>query len=113
MIAEEICSTCYQSDRSDAVTGLAQCSLALGETERAVALAEEALREATEMGTLLFAIPAALTLAESLRASDAEPQLVHRALDKAESLIRQTGAVSYEPRLVAARNYENPPGGFA
>jgi tetratricopeptide (TPR) repeat protein len=103
-IAEKICSACYQSDRSDALDGLAQCSLALGETERAVALAEEALHEATEMGTLLFALRAALTLAESLRASDAEPQLVQRALDKAESLIRQTGAVSYEPRLVNARN---------
>jgi len=103
-IAEEICSTSYQSDRSDAVTGLAQCSLALGDTERAVALAEEALHEATEMGALLFALRAALTLAESLRASGAEPELVQRALDKAESLIRQTGAVIYEPRLVDARN---------
>jgi len=104
LIAEEMCSTHYQPDRSDAVTGLAQCSLALGETERAVALAEEALHEATEMGALLFALRAALTLAESLRASSAESQLVHHALDKAESLIRQTGAVIYEPRLVDARN---------
>jgi tetratricopeptide (TPR) repeat protein len=103
MIAEEMCSKFYRSDRSDAVTGLAQCSLALGESERAVALAEEALQEATEMGASLFALRAALTLAESLRASDAEPKLVHRALDKAESLIRQTGAVSYEPRLLDTR----------
>jgi len=104
MIAEEMCSNYYQSDRSDAVTGLAQCSLALGETERAVALAEEALHEATEMGASLFALRAALTLAESLRASGAEPQLVQRALDKAESLIHETGAVFYGPRLVEAKN---------
>jgi tetratricopeptide (TPR) repeat protein len=103
-IAEEICSTVYRSDRSEAVTGLAQCSLALGDAEGAVALAEEALHEATEMGALLFALRAVLTLAESLRASGAEPQLVHRALDQAESLIRQTGALSYRPRLVDARN---------
>jgi len=103
-IAEEICSTCYQSDRSDAVTELALCSLALGEKGRAIALAEEALHEATEMGASLFALRAALALGESLRASGTEPRLVQRALDKAESLICQTGAVIYEPRLVDARN---------
>ena len=56
------------------------------------------------MGASLFALRAALALGESLLASGTEPRLVQRALDKAESLICQTGAVIYEPRLVDARN---------
>ena len=48
-------------------------------------------------------IPAALTLAASLRASRAESDLIHRALNEAESVIRQTGAVFYAPRLAEER----------
>jgi class 3 adenylate cyclase/tetratricopeptide (TPR) repeat protein len=104
MIAEDICSTHYRSDRSDAATALAECALALGETDRGIELAKEALHEATEMGAWLFAMRAALTLAACRHAAGAEPQLVHDALDQAESLIRQTGAVIYEPRLLELRD---------
>jgi tetratricopeptide (TPR) repeat protein len=103
-IAEGIGSTAWQSDRGDVLASLAECSLAQGDFPKAIELAEEALRDATEIGALLFAIPAALALAAGLRESGAEPALVERALDKAETLIQQTGAVSYEPRLREEKN---------
>ena len=102
-VADEICSEAWEMDRSEATCGLAECALAQGDADGAVALAEESLHVATETGATLLGLPAALTLAASLRASGAGQGLVHAALDKAESLIRATGAVAYEPRLQAER----------
>ena len=94
-----ISSTAWLADRSDPMCGLAECALAEGNAEEAVAMAEGAFGEATQVGARLLAIPAALSLARSLRAAGAEPGRIQGALDQAESLIRQTGAVSYEPGL--------------
>ena len=102
-VAEKICRTTMKADRSEVLTELAECARAQADADEAVALAEEALREAKEMGAVLFAIPATLTLAASLRGSGAEAARVDAALEQAEALIRETGAVAYGVRLKEAR----------
>jgi tetratricopeptide (TPR) repeat protein len=102
-VAEAICRTTMRPDHSEVMGWLADCALAQGDAPQAVALAEQALGEATEMGAMLFAIPATLALAEGLRATGAKTERIEEALDQAESLIRETGAVRYAVRLKEAR----------
>jgi adenylate cyclase len=81
------------------LASLAEAFLAAGELDRARAMAEEAVAAGQRIGTPVYEAEAQLALARVLlrqRGADAAPA-VRSALDRAEALLRETGARSYQP----------------
>jgi len=81
------------------LASLAQALLAVGELDRARAMAEEAVAAGQRIGTPVYEVEAQLALARVLlrqRGADAAPA-VRSALDRAEALLRETGARNFQP----------------
>jgi tetratricopeptide (TPR) repeat protein len=81
------------------LASLAGALLAAGELDRARAIAEEAVGAGQRIGTPVYEAEAQLALARVLlrqRGADATPA-VRSALDRAEALLRETGARNFQP----------------
>jgi tetratricopeptide (TPR) repeat protein len=88
------------------VTGLmAAAHLGLGDSARALALAEEAIAVSQRRGTRLWEFPALLTRIRALRAIRGieAAQDIEAALAEADAWLEMSGAKSYEPFLHVER----------
>jgi adenylate cyclase len=98
------CGTGLESEGQH-LAWLAEAVLATGDVARARTLADEALAVADRIGAVLDGILARRTLARVRLVQDgaAAAQAIAEALDGAERLVEQTGAVSYRPLLLLER----------
>ena len=90
---------------ADFVAGLAEAQLGLGDETRARACAEQAIEIATRARRLVGEVHAQLALARVLRGAagpDASAGIT-AALDRADALVRTTGARSYAPQILVER----------
>jgi tetratricopeptide (TPR) repeat protein len=80
---------------------LALAQLSLGRTDAAHEAACQAVAVAQQRGTRGYEIPARLAMARVLRQSEGSDAAseIHAALEHAQSLIHETGALSYRPFL--------------
>jgi predicted ATPase/class 3 adenylate cyclase len=87
------------------VAALAEAFLGLGDEQRASETADEAIQIALRMQSLVGEIRAQLARARVSRALDGVAALrdIESALDRAEALVRRTGARSYEPQILVER----------
>jgi hypothetical protein len=83
--------------------GLSEAHRLLGDTARAVELAESALARSAELRSRIGGIYASLALARALRAHGAPSERAAAALDRADDLIEQTGAVNFRPLVLVER----------
>ena len=82
----------------------AEACAGLGEVERAIASAEEAILAGRENGTMLYEARAHVALARVLQHAEVpDSDRIEEALQRAEELIRETGGRAFQPPVYEER----------
>jgi tetratricopeptide (TPR) repeat protein len=91
--------------RPSILSWIAEAELELGEHERAVAAAREAIEIADSGGVLYYAANARITLSEMLLATDGDPpsREIESVIDRAEALVESIAGRSLSPRILEVR----------
>jgi adenylate cyclase len=91
--------------RAGILTELAEAQLSAGESEPALASAEESVAEASATGMLRFEVPARVALARALLAAQGArgAERAAQELERARVLVEQTGARLWWPEILLVR----------